>query len=224
MCTVIAITGVVWIGWKTARASARPERADPPGRLLGALALAYWIALIAWWLIPSRFDPSRSLPLHYCDVAGLVAAAALLTGRRWVTSLLYFWAIPLCTQAFVTPVVRLGPAFAEFWIFWESHTLIVGSAVYAVVVRGFRPEFRDLRTAWLISVAYAAAIFTLDAFTGWNYAYLGPGAEGAGTLVDVLGPWPARAAVIVLIASAAMVLAWVPWWMFTGPGTPSLER
>jgi len=36
----------------------------------------------------------------------------------------------------------------------------------------------------------------------------------APTLIDHLGPWPLRVVWIVLLAAAAFILAWLPWWLY----------
>ena len=51
----------------------------------------------------------------------------------------------------------------------------------------------------------------LDIAFGWNYGFVGPDKPEVRTIVDVLGPWPERVAVIVAIVAAAMGLLLLPW-------------
>jgi hypothetical integral membrane protein (TIGR02206 family) len=212
LCALV-IWAVVAAGRRQRRLSnlARDE-ADGPGRVLGALLTVYWLIYQLWWSFPQRPLARDSwLPLHLCDLAGLVAGLALLTGRRWLTTTLYFWAFAFSTQAFITPIVREGPATARFWMFWESHTAIIGAAVYVVVVRGYRPGARDFRFGILASLAYVAVVLPLNLAFGWNYGYVGPTSPQVPTIVDRLGPWPWRLLPIAGLAVGAMLIVWLPW-------------
>ena len=62
-----------------------------------------------------------------------------------------------------------------------------------------------------ISVVWAIGVFTLDAATGWNYGYLGRATPGIPTLIDHLGPWPGRVAIMIALGLSAMTLLWLPW-------------
>lgn len=165
---------------------------------------------ITWWLLPRNFDIRISLPLHVCDLAVLLAIPALLTEIRWIRAVLYFWAIGLSTQAFFTPILTRGVAEVGFWIFWIGHLHIVGSAVYDVAVRRFRPTLADLGVATAISIAYISAMFLLNWAFDLNYGYVGP-AIAEGTIITALGPWPQRVPIMVALGIAAMTIAWIPW-------------
>ncbi|MFG0258989.1 MAG: hypothetical protein ACF8LK_01445, partial [Phycisphaerales bacterium JB041] len=87
-------------------------------RLVWVCTTVAWQAMaVVWYLLPRNFDWYESLPLHLCDLAAWVAPLALLTQRRWLRSLLYFWGIGLSTQAFFTPVVDGGHGDIRFWLF-----------------------------------------------------------------------------------------------------------
>lgn len=186
--------------------------------LLASIGFAAWLAVEIWWLRPDRFTWGNSLPLQVCDLAGLVAPIAIITNHRAVRSLLFFWGIGLCTQGLVTPVAPEGPAHLGFWMTWINHGAIALLAVYDLVVREFRPTWRDLGRTLLITTAYAVCMFTIDAILGWNYGYLGPTKPGATTILDTLGPWPARVPFIMLLGAFAMtslmvichIASWIP--------------
>lgn len=180
-------------------------------RGLGWALLAAYMMVNIWWAWPGRFEWARSIPIHVCDLAALFAPLALLTGRRWPRTLLYFWGLGLSSQGMITPVVRVGLAYGEFWMFWINHGVVIGAGLYDVIARGYRPTWRDWGFASCLGLIYIAALFGLDAATGWNYGYVGPSVPEAPTIVDGLGAWPLRVVWIVLIALAAMALLVVPW-------------
>lgn len=178
---------------------------------VGTVGLIVWLAVTLWWLMPANFRMDRSLPLHVCDLASLLGPVALLTSARPARAMLYFWGLGLCSQAFVTPTLTEGPAEIEFWLFWGAHAVILVSAVYDVAARGFRPTWEDLRLAFILSALYATCIVPFDMMTNSNYGYLGPGQPEQPTLIDVLGPWPARVPVIVALGYGVMTVIWLPW-------------
>jgi uncharacterized membrane protein YwaF len=54
-------------------------------------------------------------------------------------------------------------------------------------------------------------VIPIDLALGANYGFLGPSKPAQPTLVEVLGPWPQRLAVIFAIVAGAMALLMLPW-------------
>lgn len=188
-----------------------PESRGRMERALGWFALGLWLVSNGWWILPPRFDVSRSLPLHLCDLTSLLAGLVLLWPRRSLRALLYFWGFSMSLQAIVTPEIAFGPESMWFWIFWLSHSAIIGIASYDIVVRGFRPTWSDYRTAVVAGVAYLVVVFTIDALTGFNYGFVGNARPGQASVVDFLGPWPRRVLFMAALAIGAMTLLMLPW-------------
>ena len=218
-CAAVMITVVV-----LGRRARRVDREHVVRRTWAWSVIAWQVPAQLWWVLPANFVLGDSLPLQICDVAAMLAPVALLTRKRWLISLLYFWGIGLSTQAFFTPILTEGHGHVKFWLFWVGHTQIVGSAVYAVCVMGFRPRGRDLLGSVGVGVAYIAALFVLDVILKVNYGYVGPSTPGARTLLDFLGPWPWRAVWLVGLAVVAQTLAYLPWAVFgRARSTPKAE-
>jgi hypothetical integral membrane protein (TIGR02206 family) len=200
-------------------------------RVLAYVGLANWVLyqgygvyrVIDAWGTPDagKYTIEYALPLQICDIASLLAPLMWLTPpvrrRRWISVLVYFWGLGLSSQAFITPIVRSGPATLEFWFFFIAHWMIVGGALYETFGRGFRPTWRDFRFATIVSLGYFAVVFPLDLLTGYNIGFLGePDAADPKTLVDALGPWPLRTVWIAVIGIVAMAVAMVPWSLVRG--------
>jgi len=173
--------------------------------------LAFQTIISIYWLLPANFDLNYSLPLQLCDLAAFVAPIALLTQRRELRTLLYFWGIGLSTQAFFTPIVTTGLASLHFWLFWIGHVVIVGSAIYDVAVRGYRPSVRDLAFASAFSVVLTLAMVGLNIAMGSNYLYVGDSSPENPTLVDKLGPWPWRIPPMMALGLTVYVIIWAVW-------------
>lgn len=216
LCVAVCIA--IMVG--TALIGRRLRGTESGNRLRMAVAwlgIAYWIGSNAWWMWGPEYSFAQSLPLQVCDLAGLIGPLALLTGKRWLRAVLYFWGIALSIQGFLQPVLKnKGLENTEFWLFWANHTVIVGTAVYDVIAMGFRPGKRDYLTAAIASLVYLAVIIPFDVIFGVNYGYVGPKdpTPHAPTLADKLGPWPLNAVLMTMLGMAAMAMIWWPWEVF----------
>ncbi|MFI4916238.1 MAG: TIGR02206 family membrane protein [Phycisphaerales bacterium JB060] len=183
-------------------------------RAWAVLWLVQQAIMTVYWLLPASFDVGKSFPLHLCDVAGWLGPFALLLAHtrktRWLRTVLYFWGIGLSSQAFFTPTLEQGPGDPRFWLFWISHTQIVGAGVYDVIVRGYRPDARDFKTALIVSACWMVPIVLLNWATGLNYGYLGQELEGQ-TILNALPPWPWRILAMAGIVLVLFTLMWVLW-------------
>jgi hypothetical integral membrane protein (TIGR02206 family) len=181
-------------------------------RALAVFAVVYWFAYNIWWNWHG-LDMREGLPLHLCDIGGLIAPLALLTGWRWARAPLYFWTATLTLQAFIQPELKVGPTHLLFWAFWTGHSIIAACAVYDIAVLGFRPGWPDLWRATVLGLIYAALIIPIDLWLGADYGYIGnpPPDIRIPPFVDALGPWPLRAVLVVLLAIIGFVVVLVPW-------------
>lgn len=192
-----------------------PERAEK--RIAQTWAILWLIQQAistVYWLLPRSFDIGTSLPLHLCDVVGWLGPFALLLAHtrktRWLRTIVYFWGIGLSSQAFFTPTLEYGPGDPRFWLFWISHTQIVGAGIYDVIVRGYRPDARDFKAALIASACWMVPIVLLNWATGMNYGYLGPELEGQ-TVLNLLPPWPWRILAMAGIVLVLFTLMWIAW-------------
>ncbi len=204
----LAITALCILGLK------RPASQRHICIALGVFGLLWALVNITYFCRPSAFNWGTSLPLQICDLAGFIAPIAILTQLRIFRTLLYFFAFALSTQAFMTPIVRFGPDHFEFWVFWVSHTIIVGYAIFDVLVLGYRPSLRDLLMTMALGLLYIAAMLATNHLlrAHWaNYGFVGNVNLKAPTLLDKLGTWPLRVVWIVLIANAVFVMVWAVW-------------
>jgi len=178
---------------------------------LGIFGLVYWVSYNIWWN-RHGIDFAGGLPLQICDVNGVIAPLVLLTQQRWLRATLYYWAFALSTQAFIQPALQVGPANPIFTWFWAQHTIILAYAVYDLVVLHFRPQWRDLMRCTAVSAVYLAVVVPLNLLLGSDYGFLGNWpAQDIPPFVAALGPWPARAVILVLLCFAACAAAQLPW-------------
>jgi hypothetical integral membrane protein (TIGR02206 family) len=207
MVLVLAVGALSWGG----RVARRRERLGTYERTVGIVILAYWVVYNLYATVRFGFSWSWSLPLQVCDITAQAAVGEEGQRRRLPQTISYFWGIALSTQGVITPDLLGGLATIDYWGFWSYHLFVVGAGVYALAVRGYRPTWRDYGVAASVGVAYAVAMFALDALTGANYGYLGRPGSSQPSLLDLMGPWPGRVPVIVGLALAGMAVLQMPW-------------
>ena len=144
----------------------------------------------AWFVARGDWEFDFNLPLHLTDVVTIVAVLALWTQRPLLVELTWFWGLTASLQAVLTP--DLGSAdFPELlWLtFFVTHCGAVVAAVMLVVGCGIHPRPGAVKRAFAATVAVAAAAATANLLTGGNYMWLREKPE-AGSLLDLMGPWP----------------------------------
>ncbi|MEL6795811.1 MAG: TIGR02206 family membrane protein [Planctomycetota bacterium] len=176
---------------------------------LGIAILLVQVVYQAYWL-GFQADSGEALPLHLCDVAGAVTVAAFLIPIRFFRALLYYWGLGLSSLAFLIPVLERGPVSPEFWLFWLSHWVIVGGAIYLVAVDSFRPRWRDLATAVAVMLAYGLLTVPLNVRWGSNYMYTGDHPMPTPGDLDIAWPMP-RLVVFGIAAALLMLAVHLPW-------------
>lgn len=168
--------------------------------------LVVQVVNIVFFATPPRLDPATSLPLHICDLAGIIAVLDLMTRHRVLMAMMLYWGVGLSLQGFVLPVVREGPETFRFFLFFASHLSIVATGLYDVVVRQFRPTWRDCAIAFTITITYLVIILPINIMTGWNYGYVANPAPPAANPAAFLGAWPLRVLWMTLLVLAGFAL------------------
>ena len=222
LITGTIIVGVIVLISRTFRNQSH-AKADRFRLAMGSAILVFEIAHNAYWLFfkEGGFDIQESLPLHFCDISGLIAAAALLLPDRRLVTILYFWGVGLSSTAFIIPVVTEGPAHLVFWTFWISHLIIVGGAIFFVLAEGYRPAFKDLLFALAVTTGYVLCLLGLNIAIGTNYGYVGKHSEPTA----FLGAWPfPRLPLLFLGGSLLEIAAWLPFGIMSRLRTHDAHR
>jgi hypothetical integral membrane protein (TIGR02206 family) len=169
---------------------------------LGAFLVASEAAWIGWLLARRAWTPAVGLPLHICDAATLLGAAALWSRRRALVELLWFWACAGTAQALVTPdLPRRFPDLLYFQ-YYAAHGGIVLAALFLVLGLRQAPARGAVGRGLLATAGYTAAAAVVDVVTGGDYLYLRH-PPPVHTLFDLMGPWPWY---LVATAGLAVVL------------------
>jgi hypothetical integral membrane protein (TIGR02206 family) len=179
-----------------------------PGRWIDAvaaiIALALVIAELSWQpfvLANQTWSLGASLPVQLCDVAGFVAAAALLWRQLMLIEVAYFWGLGGTLQAVLTPDLKDHFPSFPYVQFYVTHDLVILAALFLVFGLALQPRPGAVRRIFALTVAFAVFVGLIDLVTGGNYMYLRQ-VPVSGSLLDLMGPWPwyiAAGAVLTLV-------------------------
>ena len=188
-------------------------------RILALMLLAVSVEFVWTNGFGNDWSPSVALPLALCDVATLVAAAALWWRVPLLIELTWFWGLAGSLQSLITPDIQVGFPSAKFVEYVVAHSGIVVTAVFLVVGQGLVPRRRSAPRVLGITAAYTAFVGLIDGVTGGNYMYL-RSKPASTTLLSILGPWPWYVFSALGVAIALLIMLDLPFW----PGRQRSER
>ncbi len=202
-------TTAILLSWFLRRSGPQSPRAK--GVRIGMAALlAFGLGYALVDALPLRgLDWLDILPLHFCDLAVLLAVIALLTRQQTVTELLYFWGLSGTVIAMLTPDVDRGFPDSRCLSFFALHGGVALSAALVVFGLGVRPRpGAHIRAFWFTN-AYAVVAALINAGAGTNFLYL-RAKPSQPSILDAMGPWP-------WYILAADVLAFLIFWALMIP-------
>ena len=179
-------------------------------RMLALVLLLEWPCnlLLAW--LSGEMGIDNVLPAHFCDVAAVLGALALLTRKPELCELTYFWGLAGTTQGMLTPALEVDFPDPRFFTFFALHSGVVITALHLVLGRGITPRRGAVGRALAWMLVYAAAAGAINTATGSNYGFLCRKPPTA-SLLDLIGPWPWYLGSLVLIALMLFTLLDLPF-------------
>lgn len=185
------------------------------------------VAVSAAWIVTTTtgapWSWGSSLPLPLCDLATLVAAAALWWRRSILVELTYFWGLAGTLQALLTPDVQVGFPSLVFVEYVVAHAGIVAAALFLVAGEQVAPRPGSPRRVYAITLAYTAFVGVVDAVTGGDYMFLRH-PPAAATMLSVLGPWPWYLVSAAAVAAVLLAVLDAPFWWHRRQGRRHGQR
>jgi hypothetical integral membrane protein (TIGR02206 family) len=154
---------------------------------LAGLMFADWIAYEVVRALDGQFTLRDAAPMQLCDWALFATIAALVTCRRGIYELAYFWGMSGTFQAILTPNLPEGFPSPRFFAFFIAHCGIVVGVMLLTATEGLRPARGALVRAMLWSQAYLVTALLVNIWTGANYGFLLHHPAGR-SLLDYLPP------------------------------------
>ncbi|HEX9653949.1 MAG TPA: TIGR02206 family membrane protein [bacterium] len=152
------------------------------------------------------------LPLHLCDIGGILTGIMLINRSYVLYEINYFWALGGTAIAVLTPELRYGFPHVDFYFYFFTHGLIIVCAIFATVVFNYRPTLKSITRAFLATVAYATFVAPVNWLLGTNYLYL-CAKPTSKTLIDYLGPWPWYLLTLVPVSFLIFFIYYSPFWI-----------
>ncbi len=180
-------------------------------RCLGLLLVADAVSFVAVLVADGRFSARYDLPFALCDVAVLVAAAALWWRVPVLCELTWFWGLAGTLQAVITPDLAAPFPHVAFFQYLVGHLGIVTTALFLVVGLGIRPRAAAIGRVFAITLAYTAFVGVVDWLTDADYMFL-RAPPGNWTLLRILGPWPWYVLSAAAVAFVLITVLDVPFW------------
>lgn len=179
--------------------------------LLAGVLVVNQLAWDAWQYFNGMWTLAFSMPLQICTLTGVLCAVLVLTGSYRLFELLYFWGFAGAGNALITPdLLSYGFPHFRYWLFFSAHGAILVALAFMILSHGFRPTWRSVWRAVLLTNCYMAIIMGVNAITGGNYMYIARTPEFP-SVIDYLGPWPWYILVLELIGLSCFLLSYLPW-------------
>ncbi len=135
------------------------------------------------------FSIIDGLPLYVCRLLTFVVPFLMWNKNKKLFGILYFLVLAGTTQALLTPDLKFGFPNFESIFYWQIHGGLVLVILYAVFVYKMKPNFRDLKNAFICCIIYLIVIHGINHLLGSNYAYTMHKPKVA-SILDLMGPWP----------------------------------
>lgn len=180
-------------------------------KTFGISTLCIWVIYNIYNFLPLNFIAAESLPLQLCDILAVTSVITLLTRNKKASAFLYFCAIPLASQAIITPTGEQNPFLFKFWLFWALHASIIINSVYDIIIRKYRPTIKSYLFTLICDIIYIIVILPIDIILNFNYGFIGNTSPDVATMIDIFGPWPLRVLWLFLAVAIVQFLMYVSW-------------
>ena len=140
-------------------------------------------------IIAGSFDLKPHLPLHLCRFANLALPFAVLNKNGVLFQVLFYWGVSAMFQAIFTPDITHDFPHFHYFRFIAAHHLLVITIIYYVVVFDFKPTISGLKSAFIALNVFLIIVLIFNMIFESNYFWL-MDKPPAGSLLDLMGPWP----------------------------------
>lgn len=181
------------------------------------------LAVILWFSDASYFwhkiylgvaEPANHLPVTVCGWAALMSALMLLTKKKGLFEVAYFFVLAGSINALITPAVIMdnGPTHFRYYQFWMEHTTIFVAVFYMIFVWGYKINLKSMFKSFAVLLVLALlAIYVNQAIDGANYLFLATTEAGDSALNFLPTNLGLRMLIMGAIVGTLYFLAYLPW-------------
>lgn len=160
-------------------------------------------------------EPANHLPLTVCGWAAIMSAFMLLTKRKGIFEVVYFFVLAGSSNALITPAVIMdnGPTHFRYYQFWLEHTSIFVAVFYMIFVYGYKINFKSmLKSFGVLLILGALAILVNSSIPNANYLFLATTEVGDSVLNFLPSSFGLRLLIMSSLISILYGLAYLPWY------------
>ena len=173
-----------------------------------------------WHKIYIGANVANHLPVTVCGWAAILSAFMLLTKKKGIFDVVYFFVLAGSINALITPAVIIdnGPTHFRYYQFWVEHTSIFIAVFYMIFVFGYKINLKSmLRSGIVLVVLTLLAIYVNSNIEGANYLFLSTTEAGDSVLNFLPSNLGLRLLVMGGVIGTLYFLAYLPW-MFINKG------
>jgi hypothetical integral membrane protein (TIGR02206 family) len=134
----------------------------------------------------------------------------LITKRRFVFEVVYFFGLAGALQALITPELFYTFPHFRFLHFFIAHFAIILSILYMVWVEGASITLRSVFKSFIVLNLFALIALFTNIATGANYMFLARKPQNP-SILDFLGPYPWYILSLEVIAFVMFLLLYLPF-------------
>jgi hypothetical integral membrane protein (TIGR02206 family) len=162
-------------------------------------------------MFKNTYTLDGDLPLHMCDLAGILIVFSLFFKKQLMYELSYFWGLGGTFQALLTPdLVYDFPSF-YFIYFFINHGFIIVGVFYLTFGLKMKPKKMAVWRTFLITQVCMIAVFIINYFINSNYWFLSHKPIKA-SLLDFMGPWPIYIIGLEILGILLFTLLYAPFY------------
>lgn len=167
-----------------------------------------------WHKIYIGANIANHLPVTICGWAAIMSAFMLMTKKKGLFDVVYFFVLAGSINALITPAVIIdnGPTHFRYYQFWIEHTSIFIAVFYMIFIFGYKINLKSmLRSAIVLVILTILAIYVNVNIEGANYLFLSTTEAGESALNFLPTNLGLRLLVMGGIIGTLYFLAYLPW-------------
>lgn len=160
-------------------------------------------------------EPANHLPVTVCGWAAVMSAFMLLTKKKRLFEVVYFFVLAGSINALITPAVITdnGPTHFRYYQFWLEHTTIFIAVFYMIFVYQYTINLKSLFKSLSVLIVLALiALYVNASIEGANYLFLATTEAGDSALNFLPSNLGLRMLVMGSIIGTLYFLAYLPWF------------
>ncbi|EQA35585.1 TIGR02206 family protein [Leptospira inadai serovar Lyme str. 10] len=198
----------IWI----AKSVQKKETVNRIGSGIAAVLVLNALVYVLYRIGKGYWDLRYDLPMEFCDWAMIATTLALITRKRTVSELSYFWVLGGSIQAAITPNLQFNFPHAYFFLFFIGHSGLIIAALYLVFGLKLYPRKGSIGRVFLYSQIYFIVALLLDFRLDTNYGFLRY-KPANGSFLDYLGEWPFYLLSLQILGIGVILLLYFPFYI-----------